>query len=242
MDFELNKLLELLKENSEDFAIGRRNQIKTIVLADKKLNVKLFKIPSLLSGIIYKFFRKSKAKRSFEFALKLKECGIGTPNPIAYFENSTWLRLKDSYYVCEHIDYDNLFRDFMGVSTEDPTHRKVLQLFTELTFKMHEAGIEFLDHSPGNTLIKKVGENEFELYLVDLNRMKFHKSMDFETRMNNLKRISPNKMQIETISEFYAGLYGKSKNEVFDVLWGYTSAFQRKSILKSKINKFIRKK
>jgi hypothetical protein len=36
---------------------------------------------------------------------------------------------------------------------------------------MHEASINFLDHSPGNTLIVKKSEGKYDFYLVDLNRM-----------------------------------------------------------------------
>ena len=36
-----------------------------------------------------------------------------------------------------------------------PDHDTILRQFTRFSFNLHEKGIEFLDHSPGNTLIKK---------------------------------------------------------------------------------------
>ena len=59
-----------------------------------------------------------------------------------------------------------------------PDHEIILRAFTRFTFQLHENGINFLDHSPGNTLVKKVGK-EYEFYLVDLNRMNFG-FMDFD--------------------------------------------------------------
>ena len=58
--------------------------------------------------------------------------------------------------------------------------------------------------------------------------MKFHETMDFETRMKNMCRITPRQDQIEVISEEYAKCYGKSKEEVFERMWFYTSRFQEK--------------
>jgi hypothetical protein len=39
-----------------------------------------------------------------------------------------------------------------------------------------------MDHSPGNTLIKKVSKISISSFF-DLNRMNFHESMDFDMRM-----------------------------------------------------------
>ena len=58
--------------------------------------------------------------------------------------------------------------------------------------------------------------------------MKFHDNMDFETRMKNLRRITARQDQVEVISEEYAKWYGKSKEEVFEKMWYYTSRFQEK--------------
>ena len=88
------------------FGDGQRNKIKLFELEGKTINIKSFKIPNLKNKIAYKYFRKSKARRSFEFATILLEKGIGTPQPIAYFENHDFIGLKDSYYISEHLQYD----------------------------------------------------------------------------------------------------------------------------------------
>jgi hypothetical protein len=88
------------------FGDGQRNKIKLFELEGKTINIKSFKIPHLINKIAYKYFRKSKARRSFEYATTLLEKGIGTPQPIAYFENYDIIGLKDSYYVSEHLNCD----------------------------------------------------------------------------------------------------------------------------------------
>ncbi|MBX9808091.1 MAG: PhoP regulatory network YrbL family protein, partial [Flavobacteriaceae bacterium] len=155
------------------FGDGQRNKIKLFELDDKTINIKSFKIPHLINKIAYKYFRKSKARRSFEYATALLEKGIGTPQPIAYFENYDLVGLKDSYYVSEQLKCDLTYRELVEIP-DFPDHENILRQFTRFSFDLHGKGIEFLDHSPGNTLIKKNTEGNYDFFLVDLNRMDFH--------------------------------------------------------------------
>jgi tRNA A-37 threonylcarbamoyl transferase component Bud32 len=221
------------------FGDGQRNKIKLFELEGKTINVKSFKIPHLINKIAYKYFRKSKARRSFEYATTLLEKGIGTPQPIAYFENYDAVGLKDSYYVSEHLQCDLTFRELVEIP-DFPDHDTILRQFTQFSFDLHEKGIEFLDHSPGNTLIKKNAEGNYDFFLVDLNRMEFHDSMDFDVRMRNLSHLTPKKEMIAVMSNEYSKLYSaQTEAEIFEKMWFYTNDFQerfaRKRLLKKKL-------
>lgn len=220
------------------FGNGDRNTIKLFDLEGKTINVKSFKIPHLVNKIAYRYFRKSKARRSFEYATALLEKGIGTPEPIAYFENYDLLGLKDSYYVSEHLSCDLTFRELVEIP-DYPDHENILRQFTKFSFDLHEKGIEFIDHSPGNTLIKKNEQGNYDFFLVDLNRMQFHQKMDFDMRMKNLRRLTPKKEMVAVMSNEYAQLYNASEEKIFNTLWKYTADFQeqfyRKKRLKQKI-------
>lgn len=232
-----NELIGNLDEfNSKGivFIEGKRNSIKLFNLKTITVNVKSFRVPKFINKIAYRFFRPSKAKRSFQYAEILAKKNIGTPKPIAYFEKYNWLGLCDSYYVCEHIDFDFMMRDL--IETENfPDADTILKQFAQFSFNLHENGIEFLDHSPGNTLIKRRDDNSYDFYLVDLNRMKFHQSMNFQSRMKNLRKITPHQEMIKIISEEYARLYNKPELEVFENMWKYTTKFQKKTFIKKKI-------
>ena len=203
------------------FGDGKRNTIKLFYLAGKTINIKSFKIPHLINKIAYSYFRKSKARRSFEYATTLLEKGIGTPEPIAFFENYDIVGLKDSYYVSEHLECDLTFRDLVEIP-DYPDHDSILRQFTKFCFDLHEKGIEFLDHSPGNTLIKKNAEGNYDFFLVDLNRMQFHESMSFEIRMKNLCRLTPIKEMVTVMSNEYAKVSGESEQLIFETLWKMT--------------------
>ncbi len=239
----LKNVIDNFETKGEDFCIGKRNKIKIFQTEHGVLNVKSFKKPNLLNAFVYRNFRKSKAKRSFEYASYLAENQIGTPNPIGYFEYYNFLGLTQSFYISEHLLADFTFRELVS-QPEMPDHENVLRQFTKFCFELHEKGIEFLDHSPGNTLIIKGENNHYHFYLVDLNRMKFHAQMDFDLRMKNLRRLTPKKEMIAVMSNEYAKLYGKPEAEVFSKMWHETEQFQakfhRKKALKKKL-KFWKK-
>ncbi|SDX25513.1 PhoP regulatory network YrbL family protein [Flavobacterium degerlachei] len=237
------EVLNFIKEFNSDlgtvFGNGDRNIIKLFDLDGKTVNIKSFKVPHLINKVVYKNFRKSKARRSYEYATLLLEKGIGTPEPIAFLEKFNWVGLQDSYYASEHLDAELTFRELVEIP-DYPDHENILRQFTRFSFDLHEKGIEFMDHSPGNTLIKKVSENQYQFFLVDLNRMNFHETMDFEMRMKNLSRLTPKKEMITIMSDEYAKLYSKNSSEILDKMWEATSDFQTAFAKKHKMKKKLK--
>ena len=235
-------LIALIKNFSTSgnlFIEGKRNRIKLFEFEGNTLNIKSFKVPNLLNKIIYKHFRKSKAERSFEFANLLIERGIGTPEPIAFYQNFDAIGLKDSYYISEHLECDLTFRDLVEIP-DFPENEIILRQFTRFSYDLHQKGIEFLDHSPGNTLIKKCNDGKYDFFLVDLNRMLFHKSMSFEVRIKNLCRLTPKKEMIAIMSNEYAKISGESEKHIFEMLWKLTEDFQYNLARKKKIKKKLK--
>lgn len=228
------------KSTGIPFGDGQRNIIKLFELDGKTINIKSFKIPNLINKIAYKYFRKSKARRSFEYATLLLEKGIGTPEPIAYLENYNWIGLKDSYYASEHLECELTFRELVEIP-DYSDHENILRQFTKFSFDLHQNGVEFLDHSPGNTLINKTAEGKYEFFLVDLNRMNFYDQMDFEQRMKNLSRLTPKKEMIAIMSNEYSKYYpAKTEAEIFEKMWFYTQEFQEKFFRKQRMKKKLK--
>lgn len=218
----------------ENYGNQKRNSLKLFNLDGNTINIKSFRIPNIINQIAYRFFRKSKAERSFEFAHKLMHLDIGTPKPIAYFEFPALFLFKKSYYISSHLDYDLTFRELSN-NFNYPDHEKILRAFTRFTHSIHEKGVNFLDHSPGNTLIRKTGD-DYEFYLVDLNRMEF-RNLDFHERIKNFRRLTPHKYLIEIISDEYAKCINEDFNKVFELMWDATQKFHTKFQRKQKMKK-----
>ncbi|WP_313138639.1 lipopolysaccharide kinase InaA family protein [Myroides sp.] len=238
---ELTEIIEAYDEIDTYIAKGTRNSIKLVELSTgQKVAIKSFKKPNLINRYVYRNIRKSKGLRSFENAERLNNLGINAPHSIAYFEYVSKGALRNSYYISESIDTDITYRD-LAQNQDCPNRERVLEEFVEFSFKLHENGINFLDHSPGNTLIKVREDGSHEFYLVDINRMKFDQEMSFSHRMKNLSHLTTNIQDIEKMATHYAELIGKSSRDVFIKLWLETIKFQyrfyKKKSIKNKVKK-----
>ena len=233
---DIDLLIDFYDEKGEQLK-DERNKLKIFRINDLKLNIKSFKVPNIFNQLVYRFFRKSKAQRSFEYANKLHSLDVGTPSPIAYYENSSPFLFKESYYISEQLEYDLTYRE-LTTDFKYPNHEKILRDFTRFTYELHEKNIQFLDHSPGNTLIIKRNKG-YDFYLVDLNRMKFG-PLDFETRIKNFSRLTEHKFMIEFMSDEYAKCIGKDYDIVFDLMWKYVKRFRSKFEGKKRIKRKLK--
>jgi len=234
---EVELFIQNFETKGELFGNGKRNVIKLFRVENFVLNVKSFKVPNLINQVSYRFFRKSKAQRSFEYAQKLESLGIGTPRPVAYFENKSLLLFKDSFYVSEHLQADLTYRE-LTKDLDYPNHTAILRAFTRFTYHLHENNVEFLDHSPGNTLIQ-LNNGGYKFFLVDLNRMNF-KALSLEERIKNFARLTTRETMIRVMSDEYAKLYGTNSEEIFKKMWDYTQDFQAKFHRKKRLKKKLK--
>jgi len=234
---ELNGFITGFNHSGVQFGKANRNTIKLFKLNEITVNIKSFKVPNIFNQIAYRFFRKSKAQRSFEYANNLKLLGIGTPQPIAYYEFNSLFLFKKSYYLSEHLDADLTFRE-LSRDFNYPNHNEILRAFTRFTFELHNKNVLFLDHSPGNTLIKKVGNN-YNFYLVDLNRMQF-KTLDFDDRIKNFSRLTPHQYIVEIMSDEYAKCLNLDYEKVSNLMWKYTVEFQSKHLRKKQLKQKVK--
>lgn len=240
MESKIHELIENYHSEGKLLVKGARNSIKTNFLDGKEVNIKYFSKLGFVKGVIYTFFRDSKAKRSFEYANYLQKHGILTPKPIAYFEDSEKGLLAESFYISEHINYDFTFRELIH-DPLFPERDLIIEQFTEFTFKLHEARVNFLDHSPGNTLIVKRDNSKFDFYLIDLNRMKFE-DLSMKERMDNFKKMWISKHMVKIISKKYAQLASLPENELYNILLKSSSDFKRKIAKKKYLKRKLKNK
>ena len=74
------------------------------------------------------------------------EMQIGTPNPVAFFENYDFIGLKESYYAYEHLE--NVLNLEIVQNEAFENRDFIIRKFTNSLLKCMKKGIEFLDHSP----------------------------------------------------------------------------------------------
>ena len=192
----------------------------TIVYQGRNL-IKALRIGGTLRNVAY--FRPSKAKRSFTYANLLLAKGIGTPCPIAYLVERSFWGIRRSYYVSEQVAFDYEFRDLRVQNP--PDLEAILRAFTRFTWQFHQAGIYFIDHSPGNTLIQREEEG-YRFYLVDLNRMKFKHITPYKG-LKNFYRLNATDEMIAVIADEYARLTHSDATRMTSLLKKWTHRHDR---------------
>jgi len=202
----IKTLLSIEREflNTKSNIHKARNELKILELDGIKSVVKSFKIPHFINRIVYSFFRDSKAKKSYEYALKI---GSFTPKPLAYIEFYEQNLLKQSYFISEEFKYDFTIREpLLEKDFED--REKIFRAFTLFTLELHNARIFHNDYSPGNILIKKQN-GEYCFKIVDINRMNFM-PLDEDLRAKNFSKLWADDDVLEIIGDEYAKHYNVS--------------------------------
>ncbi len=222
LDFMLNVKEHF--ETSKNSIHKARNEIKVINHNGMDLVVKSFKIPNFLNRVIYTFFRDSKAKKSYDYAIKI---AAFTPKPVGYIEFYENTLLANSYFVSEKFDYSFTIREPL-LDVNFPNKEKIFKAFAKFSHSLHEAEIYHLDFSPGNILIKEQN-GEYIFKIVDINRMKFRPLCN-ELRMKNFSKLWAKDEDLKVIIKEYAKISGANE----DILLQKALKFSHKH--KAKIN------
>jgi len=184
-----------------------RNQLKRLHFQGEDLIVKSFKVPHLLNRVVYSFFRQSKAKKSYLFAEKI---GHFTAEPIAYIEHYKHGLISTSYFVAKHYEFDFDIRRPL-LEPDFPDRTLIFKRFAAFVYQLHEHNILHLDLSPGNILIKRDDEGQYQFKIVDINRMKFI-SLSESERAKNFSKLWANNEDLTVMLLEYAALAAYAPN------------------------------
>lgn len=176
-----------------DVIFARRNTLRQI----DGVVVKTFAKPNWLRGLWYGWLGKSKARRSYDYALRME--GL-TPAPVAYREVRICGVLRESGYACRESVCKHTFNELIGAPQF--AHRKeILQAIGRFTAELHQRGILHRDYSGGNILFNDDGSR---VELVDLNRISFCRSLSRARRLRNFERLNIDRQALQIMATAYA--------------------------------------
>ncbi len=162
---------------------ARRN----ILRVTQGVVVKQFRTPSLWRGIWYGWFGKSKARRSYEYALRME--GL-TPAPIAYREIRICGVLRESWYACKQSECKHTFIELIE-NPDFPNREQILRAIGRFTAELHRRGIWHPDYSQGNILFN---DDASHIEVIDLNRIRWRRHVHGYP-FKRLERIGPSGLQ-----------------------------------------------
>lgn len=207
-----------------------RNTLKAFNIGECVFVVKKFKTLDFLKGVIYTFFRKTKARRSYENALTLQSRGIDTPSPIAFIESKRCGLNSETFYICEHTDYREIAEE---LNVSEDFNESLAEAYGRFAATLHEKGILHYDLNSGNVLFKSKlkseseSEPDYHFQLIDINRMKFMPegtAVPMEDCLENLTLFTGNLKLHAFVAESYA------KQRGFDINEFVAKASERKRI------------
>ena len=223
--------------SDDDHSIHKaRNELKIIDIEGLKTVVKSFKVPHLLNRIVYTFFRKSKAYKSYHNALYLKELGISTPPPIALIEFFSGGLLADSYFISELFEYDFTIRTPLLEPLVDK--KQILTAFAAYTYELHQKGVWHLDYSPGNILIKR-NATGYEFSIVDINRMEFRDISPLQG-CENFNKLWASDEELEIMGVEYARLCHEDPVLIVYEMQRYNNANKRVKNFKKRVKRWLK--
>jgi len=206
-----------------------RNKLKVLSYLDENIVVKSFKIPHIINKVAYGFFRDSKAKKSYDNSLKIVEF---VPKPIGYAEFTKFGLLYESYFLCEKFEYDFTIREPLTQKGFE-AKEAVFKAFALFTYQLHEKGIEHLDYSPGNILIKKVHDT-YEFKIIDVNRMNFKMFTKIE-RLENFAKLWARDEDLTLIIKAYTKLIDFDEKEAINITLKASQKHKDKKNLKKRL-------
>lgn len=233
----LKPFLEGLREKfaaSGETLHSGRNTIKAFDIDGERFVIKKYKHPNAFNTLMYSFFRKSKARRAYEHALRLRSMGIDTPEPAAWVEYRRHGLLQESFFLSRYTNFTPLSETTKRYP--EPDTEPVLAAFAHFTVTLHKKGIEHDDFNHTNILYRfdaQTGEYHFQL--IDINRMKFRHRMSRRACMVNLRRLSCPAIPFLYILDKYSQERAWNTNDT--ILQGlfFRLLFRRRQHIKSEI-------
>ncbi|MBO7580224.1 MAG: hypothetical protein J6T38_01705 [Bacteroidaceae bacterium] len=172
-------------EGKQLFANGR-NVLKVFEVVKGhpvlgKVVVKRFHARNIFQTIAYSTFTTSKAQRAFHNGLKLLECGLSTPEPIAYVEERNGEMLRYCYYLTAFTEAKSV-RTALDVDFNKPMAKSFAQFIAQL----HQHGLVHHDLNFDNVLYQEPSARRSQtsnlkpqtsnliISVIDINRLTVH--------------------------------------------------------------------
>lgn len=202
-----------------------RNELRLVTIGEEQMVIKRFKT-SRLHDIRYK---DSKAKRSYEMAMRVMSLGINTPPPVAYVNTYNGRELTKSFYIDLFDTFDFTMRPVLHHDIED--HEKILKAYVAFAHTMHLKGVVHTDNVPDNTIVLKE-KGDYRFSLVDIHRVQLGPVTSMDA-IKSLAMLGAVKEDLKVIASEYAGLSGLDERKTYLSLRRYTSRISRVKKIKA---------
>jgi len=181
-----------------------RNTLWRERVGDEELVVKRFGVPLRLNRWVYTFLRPTKARRSFDYSLRLQRLGFDVADPVGYIECRRGVLFHTGYYVSLRLPHPTL-----AELEREPRRRQfeILDAFAAFTVRLHEKGVLDFDYNPSNIFYCR-RNGAWRFALIDVNRMTFRRRLGRRDCVEMLRHLDWEKPYLDYVLLRYAALRG----------------------------------
>lgn len=210
-----------------------RNEVQRIKCNGQQFVVKRYKSLGLFKGVIYTFFKSSKAYRAYYNALKLSQMGISTPKQIAYCHVKEGVLIKDCYFV----SVEDMGQSCVEVQRESENRDEIIEKLAAFFVKMHKCGFLHGDANLSNFLYAKNAQTgTIEISTIDTNRSSFSNGeLSQKECLKNFSRLSHDRGVVSLIVRVYARLRGWDETYCEQQVFNYIGQFEKRKIFLYKL-------
>lgn len=213
----------------------KRNVVKRFPAPEGEWIVKRYKRPNLIQRLAYTFWRKSKARRAFLFASRLRAMGIETPEAVACIEIKEGLLFSDSFFISLPCMWPPVFDEVVGEG--DHFDRPLADSLAAYFVELHRKGVLHGDLNLDNILCRHTPDGYAEFSLIDTNRTRFVHHPSRRQCLDNLMRVSHRRQLLQYIVSSYARLRGWPEESCCTRVMESLERFERRKQLKRKAKK-----
>ena len=200
----IQRLPEAFAQGEGELLYKGRNELRLMRYQGVELVVKSFQIPNWINRVAYGLLRSSKAQHSFEYAERLQQLGIGTPQPVGYYTERKGLFFHRSYYVSLRSTCPYTFADLLRQPFQE--EEAIMRAIARTTAHLHNQGLLHKDYSRGNILFALTPQG-VRVEIIDLNRIRF-KQIGWEEGCRNFERLPLSERMLTTLTTAYAQARG----------------------------------
>lgn len=196
--------------------------------------VKSYKKPVLFQRFIYTFIRKTKARRSYEYAFKLKEMGIDTPEAIAYIEIKENFLFSYGYFISAKCEDPVVFPALEDVEDYD---KQLADEVAGFLAQIHDAGVLHGDLNLTNIMYHKNEDGHYHFNIIDTNRCKFRRKLSHVESLKDLRRVTYRRDLYEHLIKKYAEYRGLDPEYTLKLAEKALKGF----VIKGKVKEFFKR-
>lgn len=208
----------------------KRNIVKRFHTPQGEWIVKRYKDPNLIQRLAYTFWRSSKAARAYHYAGRLQSMGIDTPEGVAYIEIKKGLLFKEGYFVSLPCPYPSVKSALVERPVADAP--RLIEALVAFIADMHRKGFLHGDLNLSNLLYHSSPEGRYCFTVIDTNRSHFHPSPSRKECLENLKRLTHDRLLLQQLVRAYAVVRGWETETCVRQVIESVERFEKRNALK----------